>query len=82
MTGEFTGIFEVGQVLVIGDDGDRMGCTLNVLTPFSEGKDNCKEFPIVDVIVSFGREKSARKVGARMEIAISIFLEQDSSCGK
>ena len=67
---------------MISDNSDRMGHALNILTPFSESKDDCKEFPIVDVVVSFSREKSTGEVGARMEIAISICLEQDSSCGK
>ena len=75
MTGEFTGIFEVGQVLVIGDEGDRMGCTLNVLSPLSEGKDDRKEFPVVDVVVSFGGKESSREVSAGVEISIGISLE-------
>ena len=67
---------------MIGDDGNGVGCTLNVLSPLSEGKDDRKEFPVVDVVVSFGRKKSTREVGARMEITIGISLEQDGTCGK
>ena len=71
----FTGVLKVGQVLVIGDDGNRMRCTLNVLSPFSERKDDCKEFAVIDVVVLFGRAESMREVGTRMEITIGISLE-------
>ena len=80
--GKFTGVFKVGQVLVIGDDGNRMRCTLNVLTPFSESKNDCKEFAVIDVVVSFSWEESTREVGARVKITSDISLEQDGACGK
>ena len=67
---------------MIGDDGNGMRCTLNVLSPFSKGKDDRKEFPVVDVVVSFSREESTREVGARVEITIGISLEQDGTCSK
>ena len=79
---KFTGIFKVGQVLVVGDNGNRMRCTLNVLTPFSEGKDDCKELAVVNIVVSFGGEKSTGEVGAGMEITVGIRLEQDGACCK
>ena len=67
---------------MIGDDSNRVRCTLNILPPFGEGKDNCKEFPVVDVVVSFGREESTREVGAGVEISIGIALEQDGARGE
>ena len=60
---------------MVGDDGNRMRCTLNVLLPLSESKDDCKEFAVIDVVVPFSREESMREVGARMEITIGISLE-------
>ena len=77
---KFTWILKVGQVLVVSDDGDRMRCTLNVLTPFSESKDDCKEFAVINIVVSFGWEESTREVGTRMEITVGIRLEQDGAC--
>ena len=68
-------VFKVRQVLVVGDDGNRMRCTLNVLTPFGEGKDDCKEFSVIDVVVPFSWEESTGEVGARMEIIIGVSLE-------
>ena len=72
---KFAGVFEVGQVLVISDDGDWMGGTLNVLSPFGESKDDCEEFPVIDIVVSVGRKESMREVCARVEITIGISLE-------
>ena len=60
---------------MIGDDSNGMRCTLNILPPFSEGKDDRKEFPVVDVVISFGREESTREVGAGVEISIGVALE-------
>ena len=60
---------------MIGNDSDRVRSTLNVLPPLHEGKDDREEFPIVDVIVSFGREEGTREVGAGVKISICIALE-------
>ena len=38
---------------MIGDDGDWMGGPLEVVLPFREGKNDCKKFSIIDVIVPF-----------------------------
>ena len=67
---------------MIGDDGDRMRRSLDVLFPFVQCEDDGKEFPIVDVIVPFSRNKRFREVGAGMGIAIEIILEEDSSSGE
>ena len=69
------GVFEAGQVFVVGNDGDRMRYTLDVLVPFSKSKNDCKQFLVIDVIILFGWEESTREVGARMEIAIGVSLE-------
>ena len=60
---------------MIGDDSNRVRCTLNILPPLREGKDDRKEFSIVDVVVSFGREESTREIGTGVEISIGIVLE-------
>ena len=59
---------------MVSDDGNRVGCSLNILTPFSESENDCKKFSVIDVIVPFGGEKSAREVGAGMKVAIDIAL--------
>ena len=64
---------------MVGDDSDRMRSSLDVLFPFVQCEDDGKEFPIVDVVVPFSRNKRLREVGAGMGIAIEIILEEDSS---
>ena len=39
---------------MVCDNGDRVRHSLNMLSPFSEGKDDCEKFVIIDVIVVFG----------------------------
>ena len=78
--GEFTGVLNIGQVLVVGDDGDRVRCSLNILSPFRKGKDNSEEFAIVDVVIPFSREEGTRKVGTGVKISISICLKQNGAC--
>ena len=64
---------------MVGDDGDRVGCPLNILTPFRESKDHCKQFPVIDVIVSFGGKEGAREVGTGVKVTIGIALYEDST---
>ena len=37
---EFAGVFQVGEVLMVGEDRDWMGGALQVLFPFCKGKDD------------------------------------------
>ena len=39
---KFTGVFEIGQVLVISDNSNRVGCTLNILAPFGKSENDRK----------------------------------------
>ena len=67
---------------MIGDDSNGMRCTLYILSPFREGKDDRKEFPVIDVIVSFSGKESSREISAGVKISVGISLEQDGSCGE
>ena len=44
---------------MVGDNGDRMRGSLEVLVPLFQGQFYCKEFPIIDIIVVLGRGKGA-----------------------
>ena len=55
---------------MVGDDGNGVGHSLNVLMPFGKGKNDCKEFSVINVIVAFGGEKGTRTICTRMEVAI------------
>ena len=40
-------VLYVGEVFMVGDDGDRMGGSLDVLLPFLQRKDHSEEFAII-----------------------------------
>ena len=42
MAREFAGVFDVGQVLMVGNDDDGVRHSLNILTPFYKSKDDHK----------------------------------------
>ena len=71
---EFAGVFDVRQVFMVGNDGDWMGRSLNILMPFGESEDDYKQFSVIDVIVLFSGKKGAREVGTGMKVAIGITL--------
>ena len=52
---EFARVFEIGQVLMISEDGDRVRSPLQILFPFCKSEDNSKEFLIIDVVVTLGQ---------------------------
>ena len=67
---------------MVGDDGNRVGRSLNVLAPFGESEDDREQFAVVYVIVLFGREEGSRDISAGVEVTVGISLEQDGSCGE
>ena len=48
---------EVCQVLVICEDLDGEGRSMKIVSPGFQSTDDCKEFPVVDVVVSFCRDE-------------------------
>ena len=46
-TREFVRIFKIRQILMVGENRDRMGGALQILFPFCQGKDNSEKFPII-----------------------------------
>ena len=73
-SGEFARVFEIGQVLVISEDRDRVRSPLQVLFPLSKSKDNSKEFPIIDVVVALSQREGLGKVSARVKVSCCIRL--------
>ena len=71
---ELARIFEVGQVLMISEDRDRVRGPLQILFPFGKGKDNGKEFLVIDVVVVLGQREGLRKISAGMKIPCCIGL--------
>ena len=68
---------EIRQVLVISEDlyGERG--TVEVIPPGLQGLDDGEKLPVVDVIVSFCRDKRLREVGTGVPITVGIGLEKD-----
>ena len=52
---EFAQVLEIGQILVVGEDGDRVRSSLQVLLPFHKSEDNGEELTIIYVVVALGR---------------------------
>ena len=52
---------------MVCDNSDWVRRSLDILMPFCEGKDDHKEFLIIDVIVVLSGEKGMRKVGTGMD---------------
>ena len=67
---------------MVSDNRDRVWGALEVLLPFRECQDNSKEFPVIDVIVSFGWGEHLREVSIWLEITICVFLHKDSASSK
>ena len=51
---EVLSLAEVGKVLMVGEDLNRGGGALKVMPPSFQSADDGEEFPIEDIIVSFG----------------------------
>ena len=49
------------------------------MSPRLQGMDNGKELLVVDIIVSFSRDKRLGEIGAWMPFAIGIGLEEDGT---
>ena len=67
--------------MVIEDNSRKWG-SLYVVAPGTEGMDDAEEFPIVDLIVLFGRGEGLRNEGTRMPYIVNIILVENSTCRK
>ena len=65
---ELVRILEVGQVLMVGEDGDRMWGALQVLFPFAQSKDDGEKLLIIDIIVSFCCREGLGEVCTGMKV--------------
>ena len=79
---EFVRIFKIRQILMVSENRDRMGGALQILFPFSQGKDDSKKFPIIDVIVLLCSGEGFGEVSTRVEVARGIRLHQNCTGSK
>ena len=47
---------------MVCNNGDWVRHFLNILLPFCESEDDCKESMIINIIVTFGQEEGMREV--------------------
>ena len=71
---EFVRVFEIGQVLMIGENRDRVRSPLQVLFPLSKSEDNRKEFPIIDVVVTLSQGEGFGRVSTGVKVSCCVRL--------
>ena len=79
---KFTGVFDVGEIFVIGDNGDGKRSSLEVVFPLGESKDDHKQFSVVNIVVLFGKEECFGEVGTGIKVAVDILLHKNGFCCK
>ena len=67
---------------MVGDDGDGVRSSLQVLLPFHKSEDDGEKLPVIDVIVVFCCRESLGKVSTGVEVPCFIRLHQDGTSGK
>lgn len=76
---EILRLMEICQVFVISENLHWEGGALEVMAPCVETVDDCKEFLVIDVIISFSRGEQLGEIGARVPVPIGVGLQEDPS---
>ena len=79
---EFARALDVREILVVCDNRNGVWGALEVLFPFRKGKNDGKEFSVINVIVMFHWGEHLGEVGAGVEIAICVFLHKNGTSSK
>ena len=67
---EVLGGTEVSEVLMVGEDLDREGGSVEVVVPRFQGADDSEELSVIDVVVLFCWGERLGEVGTGMPFAI------------
>ena len=67
---------------MVGEDGDGVRSSLQVLLPFCKSEDNGEELSIIYVIVAFSRGEGLGEVSAGMKVSCLIRLHQNGTSSK
>lgn len=70
---------EVGQILVIRVDLDKMLRSYEVVLPFSEGFDNSYQFLVVDLVIKLRSVELLRVQGDGVKSSVLVSLSKLSS---
>ena len=77
---EILGSLEVLQVLVVCPDLYRVPRSLQVVTPFLQTTNNCKQFLVMDLVVAFrGIERLGKECNWVLLVGVCVELEQDTT---
>ena len=79
MTGEFTRVFYIRKIFVVSNNGNREGGALKIMFSLRKSKNDCEEFAVIDIIVSFSKGEHFREVSTRMQVIINIFCMRIAS---
>ena len=63
---------------MVGEQGDRMVCALEIVAPVVQGMDDSKELLIINVIASFSRGECLGQIHTGVKITIIILLHKNS----
>ena len=63
-------LMEVCQVLVICEDLDGEGGSVEIMSLGLQGMDDCKKLLVIDVVVSFCWDERLREIGAGVPVAV------------
>ena len=67
---------------MISDDGNGKRSSLEVVFPLGESKGDHKQFPVVNIVVSFGEGEHFGEVGIGIKVTVDILLHNNGSCCK
>ena len=67
---------------MVGENGDGVRGSLQVLLPFDEGKDDGEELSIIYVVITFCRGEGFGEVSAGVKVTCVIRLHQDYTSGE
>ena len=81
-TGDAMRFMEIHEIVVIGEDAERMTCTEQMVLPMTNGFDNSKKFVVVDVVFQFHGLEGSREEGDRVLKSVVLELGQRHADGK
>ena len=68
------------KILVVSVNSDNVGGGEEDVSPGAKSVDDCEEFPVVDVVISFCLVKGAGYTSNRLESPPVILLGKDGPC--
>ena len=80
-TVEFLGLSEIREVFVVGEYLDWGGGSEEIMSPGIKGSHDCKEFVVIDVVVSLSWAERLGEVGTGVPVTVDVSLEEYTARG-